>query len=100
MKEIDSNIYHIMCINERIAQRNTGHASEFAADIGVSRSSFFEYKDVLEAMVQKFGVSILFNHCIHSYVYDHPGKLAISITWENKSPDFILPNNPSARISP
>ena len=100
MKEIDSNIYHIMCMNERIAQHNTGHAGEFAADIGLSRSSFFEYKDVLEIMVEKFDVHILYNPCIPSYVYDHPGKLVINISWEYKPPELILPNKPSANIPP
>ncbi len=100
MLEIDSNIYPFIRINERIAQRNTGHAGEFAADMGISRSSFFEYKDALEIMVEKFGVHILYNPCIPSYVYDHPGKLVISISWEYKPPDLILPNKPSANIPP
>lgn len=100
MKDIDSNIYHIMCMNERIAQRNTGRVNEFAADVGVSRSSFFEYKDVLEIMVEKFGVHILYNPCIPSYVYDHPGKLVISISWVYKPPEQILSNKPSANIPP
>lgn len=87
-------------MNERIAQRNTGHVSEFAADIGLSRSSFFEHKAMLECMVQKFDASIVFNPAIHSYVYDRPGKLVISITWNDNQSGLILPGKPSANTSP
>lgn len=65
MKRID--LYTILRIDSKIAHRSTGSPNEFARDIGMSRSTLFEY---LAYMRHDFGLIIEYDRYKRTYYYD------------------------------
>jgi hypothetical protein len=67
-----------------IRTRNTGSPGEFAAKMGISERSLYEYINILKEL----GAPVAFSFHENSYIYYEEGKLKISFllndqTWNN-----------------
>ncbi|MGD0709701.1 MAG: hypothetical protein ABR968_00825 [Bacteroidales bacterium] len=85
MKYLDDYIARLQKMSNMIEKRCTGSPCEFASKLGMSRRVLFVEIDNLREMVGKYGVHIVFDRAIRSYIYDQPGsfKLADSF-WEKE----------------
>jgi hypothetical protein len=83
LKELESYISRLKKIDERIANRTTGTAKEFARSIGVCERTLYDYISVLKSLIKVFGVTIIYNTDLKSYQYSRLGKLEISYKWIN-----------------
>lgn len=60
----------IFYMDHLIHIRNTGTAAEFAAKLGIARSTFFEYMDYMR---NELNIVILYDRTARTYYYDSKG---------------------------
>jgi hypothetical protein len=66
-----TNLRKLLYMDFLIRLHNTGSANEFAKKLGISRSTFFEYKALLR---DEFDAEIKFLPYKNTYVYTKPPK--------------------------
>jgi hypothetical protein len=70
-------------MNKLIENRCTGSPCEFASKMCMSRRTLFNAIDELRERVGKYGVHIVFDRGILSYIYDQPGSFEIKDSFRN-----------------
>ena len=78
MKTFEDHIYRLQKMNKLIENRCTGSPCEFASKMCMSRRTLFNAIDELRERVGKYGVHIVFDRAIRSYIYDQPGSFEIN----------------------
>jgi hypothetical protein len=84
MKSFESYFNRLQKMNKLIENRCTGSPCEFASKIGLSRRAMFVAIDDLRERVGKYGVHIVFDRQIQSYIYDQPGSFEIKDNFYKK----------------
>lgn len=84
MKDIDAYIACLQKMSNLIEKRCTGSPCEFAGKMNMSRRCLFNSIDYLGEKVGKFGIHIVFDRAIRSYIYDQPGSFVLADSFWKK----------------